>query len=89
MKTVVYDLMHIVENEKKDIFDSDQIPCRKKKDIMSLIEEDSVDSARSELELFEIKPTQMSIDWSRFEHFYPLTIDIGPRRTRGVTSQSQ
>lgn len=40
---------------------------------MSLIDEDSVDSARSELELFEIQPTQTSIEESRFEHFYPLT----------------
>ena len=40
---------------------------------MSLIDEDSVDSARSELELFEIQPTQTSIEESRFEHFHPLT----------------
>ena len=40
---------------------------------MSLIDEDSVDSARSELELFEIQPTQTSIEESCFGHFYPLT----------------
>ena len=40
---------------------------------MSLIDEDSVDRARSGVELFEIQPTQTSIEESRFEHFYPLT----------------
>ena len=41
---------------------------------MSLIDENSVDSARSELELFEIQPTQTSIKESCSEHFYTLTI---------------
>ena len=40
---------------------------------MSLLDTDSCDCARSELELFEIPPTQTSIEESRYEQFYPLT----------------
>ena len=40
---------------------------------MSLLDRDSCDCARSELELFTIPPTQTSIEESRFEPYYPLT----------------
>jgi len=40
---------------------------------MSLIDSDSCECARSELELFEIPPTQTSIEESRFEEFNPQT----------------
>ena len=40
---------------------------------MSLLDGDSCDCARSELELFEIPPTQTSIEESRYEQFYQLT----------------
>ena len=40
---------------------------------MSLLDSDSCDCARSELELFEIPPTQTSIEESRYEQFFPLT----------------
>lgn len=40
---------------------------------MSLIDEHSCECAKGELELFEIPPTQTSIEESRFEYFYPLT----------------
>jgi hypothetical protein len=40
---------------------------------MSLLDTDSCDCARAELELFDVPPTQTSIEESRFEQFFPLT----------------
>ena len=71
-----YDLVHIVEKGKEIFLTKVKYLAGKRKYIISLIDEDSVDSARSELELLEIQPTQTIIEKSRFEHFYPLiTLD--------------
>lgn len=58
---------------------------------MSLINEDSCECAKAELELFEIPPTQTSIEESRFEFFYPLTsLDrSGPIEFKITTSESE
>ena len=58
---------------------------------MSLINEDSCECAKSELELFEIPPTQTSVEESRFEYFYPLTsLDrSGPIEFKITASESE
>lgn len=58
---------------------------------MSLINEDSCECAKGELELFEIPPTQTSIEESRFEYFYPLTsLDrSGPIEFKVIASESE
>ena len=58
---------------------------------MSLINEDSCECAKSELEPFEIPPTQTSVEESRFEYFYPLTsLDrSGPIEFKIIASESE
>lgn len=58
---------------------------------MSLIHEHSCECAKGELELFEIPPTQTSIEESRFEYFYPLTsLDrSGPIEFKITASESE
>ncbi len=57
---------------------------------MSLLDVDSIESVRSELELFTVKPTQTSIEETSYQSFHPITtLDRGnPLEFRLISSDT-